>query len=110
MRSAPTCGGGFRFRVCSGALAQSTRLSPEVQTSGPYATLESMKLWRLSISDGKFGKPGGTALAWAKDAQTARQTVEQELASETAYGEPFVIADAHPYDDSQPHVVVINWD
>jgi hypothetical protein len=69
-----------------------------------------MKLWRLSVSDGKFGKPEGTALAWAEDAQAAKQVVEQEMAGETAYGEPFVIGDVSPYEDSKPHVVVINFD
>ena len=37
-----------------------------------------VRLWRLPI----FGRPEGTALAWAEDAEEARRIVEQELSEQ----------------------------
>ena len=69
-----------------------------------------MPLWRVSIVDGRFGRPVGTAITWADDADAASVAVESELAGETSYGKPFVVADVQPYGSPDAHVVVIDYE
>jgi hypothetical protein len=68
-----------------------------------------MPLSEVSIVDGRFGRPVGTAIVWADAPRAAVHAVEQVHEGETSYGEPFVVTEARPYEPDAPTVIIVNY-
>jgi hypothetical protein len=68
-----------------------------------------MKVWRVTVVDGEFGRYAGFGVVMAASTEDARSLMGEYLRHDHAYGKPYEVSRVEAYDSPEPVVAFFNW-